>query len=620
MKSLRNAQGTVEYLIIIAIIVVISLVVTGLLSQSLGPTESISDSANKVARTSGAISVNEVIVDSDRNALISLGNNAAGNLTITRMSIDGQDSNYANVSLPQGDEKLFSIVDAGTVCRCDGGYVGQKTCAITIYAVSESGLPKEFQYDVTIDCVSDVIAVDNNRVIPPEIVIPEIYFAINAGGSNSDQGMSLATDSSFNSYITGDFSGTGQFGSTNLNSVGTYDVFVAKVNKDGNWLWARGAGSTGDDFGNSIAVDSNSNVYVTGYFNGTASFGATTLVSSGNQDIFVAKLDKDGNWLWAKRAGGTGFDNGTKITVDLNGNPYLISYVGSVTSSFGNYSIFSNAAQNAVVAKLNSSDGNFVWVQLIRGAVAGGIALDSGNNIYSSGYFSSSAAFGNIHYDNGLGRWVGTFTLDSNNFTFDAFVAKLDNDGNTWRWANKAGGSAREEGASLAVDLENRVYFTGSFGGAALFGQFLLEADPTSDAIFVASLGRDGNWLWATKANGVYPLSMTSNYKGNGISVDSNSNVYVTGKFYTTAHFGSIDVVSNGASDAFLAKLNPSGEWIWATSAGAPVSYESGNDLKVDFSGNIYSIGTFVNNTAFGETELSPNGGSDVFVWKTFSN
>ncbi|MDX9776786.1 MAG: SBBP repeat-containing protein, partial [Petrimonas sp.] len=95
--------------------------------------------------------------------------------------------------------------------------------------------------------------------------------------------------SSGNCYVTGNFNGTASFGATNLTCSGDYDIFVAILNTSGAWQWAVQAGGAGTDQGNSIAVDSSGNCYVTGYFSGTASFGATNLTSSGGDDIFVAK-------------------------------------------------------------------------------------------------------------------------------------------------------------------------------------------------------------------------------------------------------------------------------------------------------------------------------------------
>ena len=122
-------------------------------------------------------------------------------------------------------------------------------------------------------------------------------WANQAGGTNDDTGYSIAVDANGNSYVTGSFFGSATFGTTTLTSSGYEDIFVAKMDNNGNWLWANKAGGTNWDYGYGIAVDANGNSYVTGYFWGNATFGTTTLTSSGQYDIFVAKMDSNGNWL-----------------------------------------------------------------------------------------------------------------------------------------------------------------------------------------------------------------------------------------------------------------------------------------------------------------------------------
>jgi len=92
----------------------------------------------------------------------------------------------------------------------------------------------------------------------------------------------------------------------------------------GNWQWATRAGGTDWDAGYGITIDNAGNCYVTGYFEGTATFGFYSLTSSGENDIFVAKLDAIGNWLWAARAGGNHWDRGKAISIDEAGNSYVI--------------------------------------------------------------------------------------------------------------------------------------------------------------------------------------------------------------------------------------------------------------------------------------------------------
>ena len=146
---------------------------------------------------------------------------------------------------------------------------------------------------------------------------PEIAVA-KFGGTLTDQSYSIVVDSSGNVYTTGRFNGTADFdpgpGTANLVSSGSTDVFVSKLNSAGELVWVKqlGGTSTAGDFSESVAVDSSGNVYTTGWFNGTADFdpgaGTANLVSAGNSDVFVSKLDSTGTFVWAKQLSGTGFE------------------------------------------------------------------------------------------------------------------------------------------------------------------------------------------------------------------------------------------------------------------------------------------------------------------------
>lgn len=128
----------------------------------------------------------------------------------------------------------------------------------------------------------------------------------NATGENTQRARGIACDEDDNIYVCGHFLGDTTFGPGLLSSNGDTDAYIAKMNPDGEWLWAQKAGGTGSDDAWSIAVDNAGNVYLTGIFESTASFGTHSLVSAGDYDIFVAKLDSDGNWLWERSAGSSG--------------------------------------------------------------------------------------------------------------------------------------------------------------------------------------------------------------------------------------------------------------------------------------------------------------------------
>jgi len=214
------------------------------------------------------------------------------------------------------------------------------------------------------------------------------------GGTGYGKGHGIAADSGGNIYLTGEFTGTLNFGSTTL--VGSYydQCFVARMDGNGNWIWANLASMQGGG-GIAISVDHANNLLVTGSFYGTAGFGTVSLTSSGNCDIFMAGMDNGGNWLWAKRAGGGGYDYGLGIVGDMDGNVLIIGDFEG-TASFGPHMLYCSGPTDAFLAKLDSG-GN--WIQAIKAGGSGtddceGIVLDSTGNAYITGEYRTTAYFG----------------------------------------------------------------------------------------------------------------------------------------------------------------------------------------------------------------------------------
>jgi len=366
-------------------------------------------------------------------------------------------------------------------------------------------------------------------------------WAKQAGGSGYDVGYGISVDANGNSYVTGSFPGTATFGAFTITSSGEPDVFVAKIDTDGNWQWAKQAGGSATEFCYGISTDANGNSYVTGSFNGTATFGAFTITSIGWPDVFVAKIDADGNWQWAKQAGGSSFEEGYGISVDANGNSYVTGYFPN-TATFGAFTITSSGGYDVFVAKIDT-DGNWQWAKQAGGSDADlgyGISTDANSNSYVTGSFIDPATF-------------GTTTLTGSGGE-DIFVAKIDADGN-WQWAKQAGGSDSDDVKGISVDANGNSYVTGSFRETATFGAFTITSSGNKD-IFVAKIDADGNWQWAKQAGGPDPYCGSD--QGKGISADANGNPYVTGYFSNTATFGAFTITSSGGyidSDIFVAKI-----------------------------------------------------------------
>lgn len=426
---------------------------------------------------------------------------------------------------------------------------------------------------------------------------PHWLWARGAGGANSDEGISIATDNQGNQYVTGAFEGTATFGSQIFTSNGSCDIFVAKLDPNGNWLWVVQVGGTGPDWGAGITLDGAGSAYVTGSFRGTVSFGSHTLTAYVNyNDIFVAKLDSNGNWLWAAKASGEYTEYGASIAVDGWGNTYVTGMFDR-NITFDRHTMTTNGARDIFIAKLGAS-GTWLWA-----VNAGGGSWDEGydidvdveGNAFVAGYFNGTATFGNQTLTAGGGS--------------DIFVAKLNSNGN-WLWAVQAGGTADDRGHGIALDGSGNAWVTGIFCLAASFGSHTLTTNSGGD-IFVAKLDPSGNWLWAAQAGG------TVDDRGYGIALDGSGNAYVTGYFNRTATFGSHSLAVSGYdSDIFVAKLDPSGNWLWAVRAGG-TKPDVGYRIAVDGSDIAYVTGYYNNTGAtFGSHSLPPNGYRDIFVAK----
>ncbi len=254
------------------------------------------------------------------------------------------------------------------------------------------------------------------------------------GGTDDDEGRSITIDSYDNVYTTGTFNGTSDFnpnssGSYNLTSGGYEDVFISKLNSMGNFIWARAFSGTYPEIGWSLAVDGSGNVYTTGGFYGTTDFDPDSTANYnltsfliGYWDIFIAKLDSSGNFVWAKRMGGTEDDLGISIAIDASGNVYTLGrFDGTVdfNPGPGTYNLTSVGTADIFISKLNNS-GNFVWAKAFGGTgwdIGKSISLDANNNIYVTGWFTSSA----IYFD----LFSLTNTDITSPYTSDMFIAKL---------------------------------------------------------------------------------------------------------------------------------------------------------------------------------------------------
>jgi len=355
-------------------------------------------------------------------------------------------------------------------------------------------------------------------------------------------------------------------------------------------VWAKCIGGKSSDNVKSVAFDASGNMYMAGSFGSDSiTFGSLTLINdsisvgncAGTDDMYIVKLDKWGNVLWAKRAGGKGFELLKAMGADDMGNTYISGIFDSNSISFGAFTLKKSMGSNFLVKY--DTDGKVLWAKNNPG---GALAVDASGFLYVTGTFKGATIT------------IGYFALnnsDSTGNTSDVFLSKYDTNGNVL-WAKSSGGSNMDYENSLALDALGNVYLVGSFRSPVMhFGPIALT-NMGMENIFLAKYDKKGKILWAKGAGG------ERSDKPNSVSVDVSGNIYMAGNIESrTINFDSITIKGiekdpksyMHVTDIFLAKYNTDGKVIWARSAGGDKGNASANSIAIDASGNAYLFGSF---------------------------
>jgi hypothetical protein len=426
------------------------------------------------------------------------------------------------------------------------------------------------------------------------------------GGANSDFATSSVTDSSGNVYVTGYFSGTADFdpspNSVLFTSYGGADVFFAKYGPWGNLIWAKRFGGISADVGLDIAIDKAGYIYIGGVFQSTCNFntgaGAYNLSAAGFADDYVAKFSPSGNLVWARSVGNSYYDNLSSITLDAQANLYYTGYASGIVDfdpSPATYTV--NVGSQAVYFSKLDSSGNFLWVDIIPFSTYGGgncIEAGKNGNIYVCGY-----GYGTGDFDPG----PGTYTIAGSG-DVDIFLASYTSSGNLV-WAGMTGSAWGDQALSVALDTAGNVGITGYYSALVDFdfgpGTYTLSSNGGSEDLFIAKYQSDGTLLWA-KGMG----HGSNGERGYSCVFDKQSNFYVAGPFTFAMDFdpgpGVASLNSMGGQDAFFAKYNSSGNYVWAKQLPG-FGTQVANNITLDDSTNCYVTGYFDGATDF---DVSP--------------
>lgn len=367
----------------------------------------------------------------------------------------------------------------------------------------------------------------------------------------------------------------------------TQNAFIAKYDALGNIIWAKGAVGPGQYTFNAVCTDHHGAIYLAGTFNGDSiTLDNRILVHrAAPYNSFLAKYDSLGNVIWAKNLGGDGNSFIQNVASDALGNVFIVGYFFGDTITFDHFSLRDRGSSYTSFTAKFDPMGNVLWAKSAYDPPylsnsylnsADYVASDNIGNVYVLGDFNSNSMLFDTTYLSGSGN--------------DLFFAKYDSAGHLiWVVAIDGGYAA----GGLSRDSLGNIYITGmannsivGFGGASARGTFIRMANPVF--YYVVKYTSDGNPLWAKSMSG------PDIYMPTRVSVNNQSNIYVTGTFIDSLNIDSTLMLHGtpAYTNIFLAKFDSMGHIVWTKTAGASGSDFIGG-IAPDDMGNIYIDGSF---------------------------
>lgn len=371
------------------------------------------------------------------------------------------------------------------------------------------------------------------------------------GGTLGERVKSVYCDNNNNIYVTGFFNGT-----VNFNPKGTAvpltaamsasNAFIAKYNSNGILTWVKSFGDYGETVSNDVVVDNSGNVYIAGFVDGSVTFPSQSTFYSSSSDIFVIKLNANGDFVWGKTFGSTSDEEALALTLDASNNILITGYFSGTVNfnTSGTTNLTSGGNKDIFVLKLNNS-GNYVWAKSYGAAKnerGRDIAVDSDNNVYVTGDLNSVVVY------------FGSFGISGYGQN-SCFLLKLTSAG-VETWVKSFGGYGYSYAFSMSIDLNNIIHVAGTFEQTTNFDPagsgYNLTVESGAD-VYVALFNTSGVLQYVEHVKAEEDLALA------GIAHNNQNHFYVVGDFGSAIKFNHSpnDYVLNGNSqrNVYIAKF-----------------------------------------------------------------
>ncbi len=442
-----------------------------------------------------------------------------------------------------------------------------------------------------------------------------------ASGSSSRPAVVTSIDTSVNNEIVvgGLMSGstTMSMGGTSITSGQYIEPWIAKSDANGNWQWIQqisiiGSSAYADVTLQDLAIAPNGDIFATGMFYDSISFGGINLVSTGFYDFWIAKLSPSGQWQWAEAL--RGFDDlrtsttsnnfdvvfGTSIAVDSNNNPIAGGFfLGNTDVGIAADTGAINGDDIEVFVAKYSNFGNLQWFEVARGQgaqEANAMIVDNNDDIWIATTFEQSMTFGSV-------------VANAANNEFPIALAKISSTG-TWQAAYSSSGSGNSIVTGFDLDNQNNLLMSGSFAGSIVIGNQLNSAG--QDDAFVASMNSiTGAWNWAKSVGG------TSYDTGSAVQYDLNSGNIILGlSSQSSLTFAGQSFNTRGYNDSVIATFNSNGNEISLADAGSTAD-DAITGISLMQNGVLVVAGNYNGTIDFGTSSAQSQTTSELmpYVW-----
>lgn len=371
-------------------------------------------------------------------------------------------------------------------------------------------------------------------------------WAIRGGMGQQDNARDIKIDPAGDIYIVGEYTDSIRFatnlGSVAITSAGGVDLYVAKFDPaDGKCVWLKSAGGTGADAAYALAL-MGTDIYVTGSFEGIATFGSSNTGLAAGTDAFLAQLNaQTQTWTWVRRGGASGSDRGTSLCTD-GSSVYMTGHFQGMNFSMGAGMAIGNGGIEGFVAKVSTA-GLTQWIATIEnptGTETPTKLASDGTDIYVTGHTTSS---GNLTF-----RGSMTLSAPIPGVATDMWLGKITSNG-TWLWVRVMGGPNSELSMTVLPIGTTTVAIAGSYENALQLGNNALSGNGV-DCFLATFSALDGLTLGAMGWGGA------GNSIANGLSLDPNCNLITSGDFNgSISYSGASNLSASGSKSGHLASI-----------------------------------------------------------------